>query len=541
MGKILLLDCTLRDGGYVNNWEFGEKSIKGISKKIAQTGIEIFEIGFIKGNKLNLNKAVFPDIESISDFITPKDKKMMYVGMIDMSEPVPLENICPYDGTSVDGLRIIFKKDMISEAFGYCREIKNLGYKLFVQFVGTDNYSDKEFIETIEKFNVLDPYAVAIVDSFGLIKRKQFLRLVYLADNNLKKLIILGYHAHNNLQQAFGNAEALVEMNLMRDICIDACIFGMGRGAGNLNLELFSEYLNENHGSSYRIEPMLEIMDEYLMDIYKEKFWGYSLPLYLSATTGCHPNYAIYLAEKDTLTVKSFNEILKKIPANKKQVFSQTDVNEFYYQYMENYVDDKECLEILSQHFRNRKILVLAPGNSLNQYKHKIEKEIREENLLIITVNFISKDFESGYVFSSNMRRYKNIESRTDIIRIITSNIKETDEYNYKVNFASYSSSYPEIADNSGIMLLKLLLAMGIKEVYIAGMDGYLKLNIGNYINGFEFDFLSQTEIRNTLIYKEITSIKKKMKLIFLTPTLYDVDEKNYNNTLYTNNLIEKL
>ncbi len=92
-----------------------------------------------------------------------------------------------------------------------------------------------------------------------------------------------------------GNAEALVEMNLKRDICIDACVFGMGRGAGNLNLELFAEYMNENYDTEYRVEPMLEIMDEYLNDIYREKSWGYSLPLYLSASTGCHPNYAIYL------------------------------------------------------------------------------------------------------------------------------------------------------------------------------------------------------------------------------------------------------
>ena len=83
---------------------------------------------------------------------------------------------------------------------------------------------------------------------------------------------MLAYHAHNNLQQAFGNAEALVEMNLKRDLIIDACVFGMGRGAGNLNLELFAEYMNENYDTHYKIEPMLEIMDEYLNDIYKNKF-----------------------------------------------------------------------------------------------------------------------------------------------------------------------------------------------------------------------------------------------------------------------------
>lgn len=524
MGKIILLDCTLRDGGYVNDWQFGEEAIKGVSKKITQTGVEMFEIGFIKGNDFSKDRAVFPDIESISQMISPKDPNMMYVGMIDLGDVVPIENICPYDGTSVDGLRIIFKKSKIKQAFDYCKQVQELGYKLFVQFVGTDSYSDKEFIEAIELFNTLDPYAASIVDSFGLIKRKQFLRLVYLADNNLKPSIILGYHAHNNLQQAFGNAEALVELNLKRDVCIDACVFGMGRGAGNLNLELFAEYLNENLGTSYRIEPMLEIMDVYLQDIYKERFWGYSLPFYLSATTGCHPNYAIYLAEKDSLTVKSFNELLRNIPEDKKAVFSKSNAEEFYYQYQQNYIEDRESLAELSLTMHNRIILILAPGKSLTHYEDQINDFIKTKNPIIISANFISDNFGCDYVFSSNMRRYSKLAGRTDIKRIITSNIKETIDFDYKVNYSSFSSVHSDIVDNSGIMLLKLLLELGIKEVDIAGMDGYSNEIIGNYFDkGLDYNFSNESEKRNSFITKELKEIKKKIKVNFITPTLYEV------------------
>lgn len=216
MGKVYLLDCTLRDGGYINDWLFGEDAIKGIGRKIAQAGIEIFEVGFIKGNTYNPDRSVFPDIESISQVIQPKASWVKYVAMLDMSAPVSLDKIPLYDGKSVDGIRVIFKKEKIEEAYKYCKRIQELGYFISVNFVGTDLYTDKEFIEGIEKFNTLHPFAVSIVDSFGLIKRKHFLRLVYLADHNLANGIVLAYHAHNNLQQAFGNAEALVEMNLKR-------------------------------------------------------------------------------------------------------------------------------------------------------------------------------------------------------------------------------------------------------------------------------------------------------------------------------------
>lgn len=116
MGKVNLLDCTLRDGGYVNDWQFGGDTIKGFGNKIARTGVEFYEVGFIKGDKYNPDRAVFPDIKSFEEMITPKKKDILYVGMLDMSAPVSRNVIVPYTGTSIDGIRVIFKKDKIEEA-----------------------------------------------------------------------------------------------------------------------------------------------------------------------------------------------------------------------------------------------------------------------------------------------------------------------------------------------------------------------------------------------------------------------------------------
>ena len=526
MRKVYLLDCTLRDGGYINDWHFGEEAIKGICRRLAKAGIEIIEAGFIKGDNFDPNRSVFPDIQSMKQMIYPKEKNVMYVGMLDMSAPIPLDRIIPYDGTSIDGIRVIFKKEKIDEAYIYCKRIKELGYKVFVNFVGTDLYTDEEFITGVEKFNSLMPYAMSIVDSFGLIKRKHFLRLVYLADNNMAPGIVLCYHAHNNLQQAFGNAEALVEMNLKRDICIDACVYGMGRGAGNLNLELFAEYMNENYDTQYRIEPMLEIMDEYLSDIYKRKFWGYSLPLYLSASTGCHPNYAIYLAEKDSLTVKAFNELLRGIPDNMKAKFSKERAENYYREYQENYIDDNKTVEELSEVMKGRRILLLAPGRSLNEYAGEIHKIIEKENPIVIAVNFAGAEFHPDYIFSSNMRRFNKIQGRTDAKCIITSNMKDCTQSDYVVNFSSYTSKEADIIDNSGLMALRLLIAIGVQSVFVAGMDGYVSYQGRDYINeNLEYDFGKATKQRNVMISDEICKISNSLKLEFITPTTYVVQE----------------
>ena len=44
---VQILDCTLRDGGYVNNWEFGRHAIASILDKLEAGGVEIVECGFL--------------------------------------------------------------------------------------------------------------------------------------------------------------------------------------------------------------------------------------------------------------------------------------------------------------------------------------------------------------------------------------------------------------------------------------------------------------------------------------------------------------
>lgn len=518
MGKVSLLDCTLRDGGYVNDWQFGEETIKGTAAKIAKTGVEFFEIGFIKNDTFSKDRAVFPDIESIRNFIPQKSSTMKYVGMIDCGDPIPIEKIIPYDGSSIDGIRVIFKKEKRDFAFSYCQAIQEKGYDVFVQFVGTDSYTDLEFVETIHKFNELNPFAMSIVDTFGTIKRKAFLRMVYLADNNMKPGIVLGYHAHNNLQQAFGNAETLVELNLKRDICIDACVFGMGRGAGNLNLELFADYMNENYDTNYKVEPMLEIMDDYLQESYNRRFWGYCLPYYLSASNNCHPNYAIYYAEKQSLTEKSFNELLKSIPQEKKRSYSKEDAEKYYAQYMSQLYDDHIDYEKLSNELNGNDILILAPGNSLIYEKEVIQNLIAEKSPIIVSINCNPSDYKVNYIFSSNIRRYSKLENE-NIKKIITSNVKDVSNFDYMLNFSTYSIADSDIIDNAGLMFLRFLSSINIRTVYIAGMDGYTS-NRNYFDTTLDYEF-SHIENRNKLIQKNITELSKHISIRFITESIY--------------------
>jgi 4-hydroxy 2-oxovalerate aldolase len=526
MGRISLLDCTLRDGGYINNWQFGEDAIRFIIRKLNSTGIEYIEVGFLKECDYSPDRTIFPCTAQVEEIIAPKCAGVTYVGMIDMINPLPLEKLEPCNGRSVDAIRIIFKQDRVAEGYEYAKAVKDLGYRIMIQLVSTNTYSDEEFIDTISLFNDLEPESIYIVDSLGVIKRRQFLRLVYLADNNMDPGIALGYHSHNNLQQAMGNAEAFVELRLTRDILIDACVFGMGRGAGNLNMELFAGYMNEFQGGNYLIEPMLEIIDEYLDNIHRKHFWGYSLPFYLTASNGCHPNYGSHYSEKKTLTEKAFNELLKTIPEEKKAVFSKSDAEEFYRLFMENYIDDRSALSDLTPAFADRKVLVIAPGRSLEERYDDVRAFIDSEDPVIVAVNFTGEAFEPDYVFSSNMRRYSTMTPAPGAKRIVTSNMKDAEGYDYMINFSSYSCKEPEIIDNSGIMLLKLLQTLGLEEVCVAGMDGYDGDYTHNYCeDGLDYRFPRDPDTRNNQISDELSAIRGRMRVRFLTPTKYSFGE----------------
>ena len=144
-----------------------------------------------------------------------------------------------------------------------------------------------------------------------------------MVEHNLNENIWIGFHSHNNMQLAFSNAQELVNIQTNRNLIIDSSVYGMGRGAGNLNTELFVEYLNDNCGTEYNIKPLLKIIDDIINGFYQKNYWGYSLPNYISASHNAHPNYASYLDDKKTLTVENINEIFDMMDSEKSLEFDK--------------------------------------------------------------------------------------------------------------------------------------------------------------------------------------------------------------------------
>ena len=372
MSKIQVLDCTLRDGGYCNDCRFGFDNEKKIIHGLVEANIDIIECGFLL-NTMAYDRDVtrFTSLDEVAKVIPLNKEGKTFVVLTDYGKYNP-EDLPKYDGTSVDGLRVAFhKKDRVA-ALEECKEIKNKGYKVFVQAMVSLSYTDEEFLDLICRVNEIEPYAFYIVDSFGMMKRKDLTRLFYLVEHNLNEKIKIGFHSHNNMQLAYSNAQSLVDMHSDRELIIDASVYGMGRGAGNLNTELFVQYLNDNADSDYDIKPLLSIIDEILNEFYQRNYWGYSLPNYLSAAHNAHPNYAGYLDDKKTLTVENMNEIFDMMDDDKKVSYDKNYIEELYLRYMATGKSQEEHKTELIENLNGKTILLIAPGKSSIEEKNKI-------------------------------------------------------------------------------------------------------------------------------------------------------------------------
>ncbi|MEH7612543.1 aldolase catalytic domain-containing protein [Gottfriedia acidiceleris] len=531
MNNIKLLDCTLRDGGYINNWNFGKRTVKKVVEKLTQSNIDIIECGFLRDVVYDNDTTIFNDIENIKELIQPKNKDTIYVAMIDQPF-ISNDKIKVYDGTSIDGIRLTFhdNEKEIAEALEYGKMLIEKGYKVFIQPVGTTSYTDANLLALIEKVNELKPYAFYLVDTLGIMYKNNLLRMYHLLDRNLDKTINIGFHSHNNLQLSFSNAQELLTLHTKRNIIVDSSVFGMGRGAGNLCTELISEYINENIDEKYKIVPLLEIVDEHLGRFFNEPKWGYSVPYFIAAINNCHPSYASYLMNKQTISVKSINTILRQIPNKKRDLYDEIYIEDLYINHQMQLVDDTESLKRLRKRIGNKKVLIIAPGKSIEKELANIKTFITEEDPFIISVNFLPCAFNCNAIFISNSKRFKSMEEVIKDRAITTTLITTSNITNLKVdsslvvNYADLLLENPLISDNAGLMAINLLNRLFIDHVYLAGFDGFSLNKAKNYYSTELINHIEMVELvkKNEEIKNYLASVEKHMGIHYVTSTIYN-------------------
>lgn len=527
--SIQILDCTLRDGGYINDWKFGRKTITSILDKLESARIDIIECGFLTGMVQDPECSLYESVEKAEKLLPAKERRAMYVAMIAMGEKeLHPSKLAPCSGEGIRGIRLTFHKQEIRKAFEWARMIMDKGYQVFMQPVGTVFYSDLELLKLVDQINELRPYAFYIVDTLGSMYRNEVSHRFYLMDENMETDIHIGFHGHNNLQLAFSNAQVLGKIQTKRTLILDSSVYGMGRGAGNLPTELITQYINKKINSRYDVTMVMDIYDEFISAIRKEYEWGYTLPYHIAASNLCHPSYAAYLINKRTLTIKDIERLILSIPREKRMLFDKDLIEQMYMGFQSRKIDDRGAVEEIKKLVADKKILLLAPGKSLSDRFQKITDFIKKEHPYTISVNFVDARYGMDACFVSNHKRmdiiWQEIRSMKGVRTILTSNVPAGGKESLYVDYDSYTNGDEMVADNAGLMLLELLKKCKAKEVYLAGFDGFHRRHNGNYYSR-ELNLSVNEEAvqeRQKRIGQQLERLSMEMQIRFLTPSIYE-------------------
>jgi len=528
--QIKLLDCTLRDGGYLNDWNFGEDNIISIFERLVSAGIDIIEVGFLDERRsFDSNRTIQPNTEAVNrQFGRLNRGRTSAVAMIDYGT-CDIKNIMPCKECWLDGIRVIFKKEKLTPALAFCKQVKDLGYKVFVQAVSITSYSDDELRELTEEVNALEPYALSMVDTYGLLEPDSLVRIAKIIDEGLKTDIVLGFHAHNNFQLGYANVIALLNAGLQHDLAIDGTLYGMGKSAGNAPIELIAMKMNALLGKTYDIEQLQEAISTCVLDMYNHRPWGYTLFFYIAAKNGCHPDYVSHLMSKRTLSITAINEILQQIPENKKLGKDMKLLESLYLNYQNFECNDEEAMKCLTSDMAGRKVLVLGPGHSMITKIDNVKQCLEREKPVVIAVNYIPRNIKLDYLFLTNSKRYLGISGHLldpdfeNIPVIATSNVRKTEgKFTYVLNFKSLIDEAAEYPDNSMVMLLRFLQRINVKKVFMAGFDGYTLNNL-NYLDAsMEYDFIkNKTQYLNSYAASFLKDYIETTEVEFVTPSQY--------------------
>lgn len=468
MANTKLLDCTLRDGGYVNNWRWGFSAARDIIATLTRAGVDMVEVGFLRNvDKYDPDVTVCRTIEELNRLLPEHTGHTMYTGMA-MRSNYDISQLSPYEGHGIELIRITAHDYDIREGMDFAREVKARGYKLSINPINIMGYGDKDILWILDQVNAIHPYQFSIVDTFGSMRRRDLERIVSLVDHNLDPDIRVGLHLHENMALSFCLAQEFLDKHLLRDTTVDASLLGMGRIPGNLPIELVADYMNDTLGMGYDIDELMDAIQDHIAPLKGETQWGYTPAYFLSARYNLHRNYAEHFLGKGDLTNRDINHILAGLDRSKATVFDAAYADGLYKDYQSRRIDDAAALDTLRAAFGGKRVLVLAPGATLGTPEGQVAAGKAGADV-VVSANFCPDFCTPDYAFFSSSKRYDKIDS-LPCPAVLTSNLRTDNPLT--VNYDRLCAADAP-ASNSVLMLLRLLRLCGASQAMLAGADGY--------------------------------------------------------------------
>jgi 4-hydroxy 2-oxovalerate aldolase len=530
MKDIKILDCTLRDGGYYNNWDFSKDLVNDYLKAIAESGIKYVEIGF---RSINENKLNGPNFFSRDNYISIlKIPKSLNIGvMINISEIINckkkfkklLSEIFPNQSKqTIKFIRLACHFDEISETVKVCEILKKKKFKVIINLMQITKQTENNIISAIKKIQKAKPDVLYFADSLGAMDSKDVSKCIKLIQTQWNGE--LGIHAHNNLGKAVSNSISAVENGVT---WIDSTVAGMGRGPGNAETEYILIEMLKFSKKKYNIFPITKIINKYFEPLKIRYKWGQNSFYYLAGKYGIHPTYIqeMLTMKMDEIEILESIKELKNKDGNK---YNENLVKSEFQQPIKLYEGNWQPIIKI----KSKDVLLLSSGPLLDEYKKEIEKFINLKKPYVIALNTqvkINKKLIDLYVACNPLKlmtqadEYKNVMSPLVVpFSLLSSQVKKdlkrTKILDFGVgirdNFFKFYKSCSYIPKLYTVAYALAIAASGkAKKIYLAGFDGYDK-------SDRRFKIIDE-------IFQNFSKAKGSIEVIAVTPTIYNIQKRS--------------
>lgn len=296
--EIKVLDCTIRDGGLMNNHQFTDSLVKGVYDACVEAGVDYMEIGYKADDKIFARDEYgdwkYCNEDHIRRIVGDNNTELKISVMADAEKCDYRRDIGPKSESVVDLIRVATYITQIPIAMDMVKHAHELGYETHLNLMALSTVKDNELDEALQIFAGSPVSAIAIVDSFGTLYPEQVRAYVERFQKALEgsgKDITM--HAHNNLQLAYANTIEAIVNGVNR---LDATMMGLGRGAGNCPMELLLSFLRN---PKFHLRPILNCVEQHFLPLQQKIDWGPSIPYLITAYFNQHPRTAIALRESE--------------------------------------------------------------------------------------------------------------------------------------------------------------------------------------------------------------------------------------------------
>lgn len=404
-----ILDCTLRDGGYYNNWDFKSDLVQEYLAVMAKVGVDYVELGL---RQIKNERYLGPNAYTTSKYL---DRLCLPEGPV-YGVMVDAKTILSQEHSQEDSINSLFKDrcdeqiglvriaahfSEVSECFPMLMHLRQKGFLVGLNIMQASLRDSEELAakaEMINEFGCVD--VLYFADSLGSMA-EQDVRRVYQAIRSGWRGEI-GFHAHNNMGQAVSNVNIAIELGCT---WIDGTVTGMGRGAGNAQ----TEYLLENSKLKRGNDPgsIFSLVVRHFDPLKNRCGWGASMPYFLGAKLGLHPTYVQELCANTQLDKKHLYQVLADLSkVERPHVFSNSTMEDVISKKTDGgIVLGKKVPPI----FENKEVLLIAQTDISVEYKGSILDYVESKNAILISINMPLRllDIEYDFVAVSHNQKYR--------------------------------------------------------------------------------------------------------------------------------------